>query len=234
MENIIFKQANTEIKKQILYTIGSFVVMVVLVMLLLKMDYNKFIFKYLGAFTILLFIFSCYGIKSVIVQKKSIKELASTVSITNISIASQEMYETSTISYEESKLYLTNHYLISLMGKHCIIPYEDIIWMYEVTTYKKGAFSGKNKEILADYINVCTNMGEIYSIASKTLINDVCAATTIYNRCNKVNPHIIFDYSESNKATYEAMQEKIKQMRQAGNDPRTVLRPTDIEHTPLY
>lgn len=226
MNNIIFTKAEKEIKKTIALSIVSALATIACLIFALSADKDDS--KEIGfACCVIALIYMIVSITSISKQKKSIQELKNTVSQNNINMATQEMMDMTTLSLEKANLYLTRHYLINLMGKHAIIPYEDILWMYRYTYYENG----RKKE---DNIVVFTTLGEYYSIGSKKVLKDDNMVNTIFERCRQANPYIVFGFTDDNKRASKEMESKIKQIRNSGQDPRAVLRPANIEHTPLF
>jgi len=244
MKELILKKSKIDLKNNILYLIGSIALLIVIIILIMNSggDISKYNFKsyrlgtlnFVWIFGLLSILGIFAGIGGIIDNRKKLKEFFLDVSEENMRLAYDEMLDSSTVSYYNAGIYLTKHYLICLaVDKYCIVPYEDIIWLYTIRTIEESGTFKKTRSKVGDCIKVHTNLGKIYNIGGNSLANDDYAYVTIYNRCYQANPHIIMNYSKENKKAYKIMQDKIKQIRQAGDDPRIVLRPSDIEHTPL-
>jgi len=243
MKEDILKQSKKEIIKRSFYLVFAVVILSVTIIVLINSGdiWNKLDIrsdKSRGYVFFLGIAIGCmiYNIRIIINKKKLISDLYEE----KYKMAFDELDDSSTVSYYNAGIYLTKHYLLYIVAKqYCILPYEDIVWIYldrripikKIIFRKKFIFREELK--VGNYVRIHTNFGKIYEIGGETLADDNYAYKTICNRCYQVNPHIEFDYSDGNKAEYKAMREKIKQIKKAGNDPRNVFRPSDIEHTPL-
>ena len=134
-----------------------------------------------------------------------------------------ELSDPQVIRLDKVKVYLTRHYLVSTEYSHVVIPYADIVWMYNYT-YRYNFIK------TIDCIKFTTLDGKTYTIANKVWKrNCKDVHEQIFARCRYSNPHIVLGYTDDAKKYNKQIMKQIKQLKKSGQDPKTVLRPKDIE-----
>lgn len=135
---------------------------------------------------------------------RSIKKLDGT----QIDELDHEMNDKDAFYYEKAHLYLTEHYIINLLGIVRIIKYEDILWMYSVEQRVNGVRT-------AQHIKLFTNEGKTYTIASIDMVTKKKKEIfdEIWDTIASKNDKMRLGYNDENRKEMNQKAKEIKKER---------------------